>query len=262
MNPLLIAGFHRSGTSAVARVLHSAGLFLGDDLLGAEPSNPHGHFEDNEVIAIHNEILEMNGHDWKVDTPFDPYVGKEQWQAIDSLVRRRRSGPQPWGFKDPRVCLLLPLWLHVIPDARVLVVFRRPGETIRSLHMRHSRQHVLFGGREQPHTDFWTRQDLGVRLWLNYHRALLSTLPDSDRVHYVHFGDRAAVSEVATAVGDHLGIELGESDASVVDHCLGHPEIEPVLLEDHALVAEVAEIWHSLLVRSQQGRVSPHLGST
>ena len=254
MKPLLIAGFHRSGTSAVARVLHSAGLFLGDDLLGAEPSNPHGHFEDNEVISIHNDILEMNGLDWKVDAPLDPYVGKAQWQAIDAFVRQRRSGQQPWGFKDPRLCLLLPLWLHVIPDANVLVVFRRPGETIRSLHMRHSRQHVLFGGREQPHVEFWTRQDLGVRLWLNYHRTLLSSLPDDDRVHYVNFGDRVAVGEVASDIRERFGVELGEPDVSVVDGQLGNTNIDPIRVEDHGLVTEVSDLWQTLLRRCEQSQ--------
>ena len=55
MNPLIVAGFHQSGTSAIARSLHLGGLFLGDDLLGSEPSNPYGHFEDNEVITIHQD---------------------------------------------------------------------------------------------------------------------------------------------------------------------------------------------------------------
>jgi len=38
---LIVAGFHRSGTSLVCQVLHRAGLFLGYDLLGAVFSNPY-----------------------------------------------------------------------------------------------------------------------------------------------------------------------------------------------------------------------------
>ena len=47
---LIVAGFHRSGTSLVCQLLHRAGLFLGYDLLGPAFSNPHGHFEDTEVL--------------------------------------------------------------------------------------------------------------------------------------------------------------------------------------------------------------------
>lgn len=250
MSPLIIAGFHRSGTSAVARLFHSAGLFLGDDLLGAEPSNPHGHFEDNEVISIHNDILEINGLDWKVDAPIDPYVSDEHWRRIDTFVRQRRNGAQPWGFKDPRVCLFLPLWQHVMPDAHVLAVFRRPGEAIRSLHMRHSRQHVLFGGREQPHTDFWTRQDLGVRMWLAYHRALLEALPTDDQVHFVEFGDREAVSGVVESVSTRFGLRLHEPDGSVVDPQLGQTNVAPIQVVDQSLVSEVDAMWHVLQHRA------------
>ena len=63
---LIIAGFHRSGTSLVCQLLHRAGLFLGDELLGATFSNPNGHFEDAEVVELHERILADNGRTWRV----------------------------------------------------------------------------------------------------------------------------------------------------------------------------------------------------
>jgi hypothetical protein len=36
---LIVAGFHRSGTSLVCQLLDRAGLFLGYELVGFEPSN-------------------------------------------------------------------------------------------------------------------------------------------------------------------------------------------------------------------------------
>ena len=56
---LIIAGFHRSGTSLVSQLLHRAGLFLGYDLMGASFSNPHGHYEDIEVYDLHEQILTL-----------------------------------------------------------------------------------------------------------------------------------------------------------------------------------------------------------
>ena len=54
---LVVAGFHRSGTSLVTEILSRAGLFVGDDLIGANPSNPYGHFEDREVVRLHDRLL-------------------------------------------------------------------------------------------------------------------------------------------------------------------------------------------------------------
>lgn len=54
---LIITGFHRSGTSTTAQLLHRAGLFFGYELLEALPSNPYGHFEDREVVNLHPQIL-------------------------------------------------------------------------------------------------------------------------------------------------------------------------------------------------------------
>jgi hypothetical protein len=48
----------------LTRMLHKAGLFVGDRLLGAVPSNPHGHYEDEEVLRFHDRVLEANGCNW------------------------------------------------------------------------------------------------------------------------------------------------------------------------------------------------------
>ena len=50
---LLVAGFHRSGTSVVTDLLQRSGLYVGEELLDPAPSNPYGHFEDTEVVDIH-----------------------------------------------------------------------------------------------------------------------------------------------------------------------------------------------------------------
>ncbi len=57
---LIIAGFHRSGTSATAQLLRQAGLFIGDELLDANSSNPYGHFEDREIVTLYDQSLADN----------------------------------------------------------------------------------------------------------------------------------------------------------------------------------------------------------
>lgn len=170
---LIIAGFHRSGTSFTAQNLRHHGLFLGDDLLGAAPSNPYGHFEDREVVTIHEILLRDNGVTWQVDRPLLPAVRGATWNRIERFVATRRSEHVFWGFKDPRVCLFLGLWRHVMPEANVLAVYRPYWSSVRSLHRRHGIQHTQGLPPADSHLRFFREPDLALRMWVHHNRALI-----------------------------------------------------------------------------------------
>ena len=171
---LLIAGFHRSGTSATAQLLHQAGLFIGDELLDANPSNPYGHFEDKEVVSLHDQIFADNGTTWLVDEPLLPVVNEARWSGMRSIIERRNTGHRLWGFKDPRVCLFMMLWKYLLPDAKVLLVYRHFADSTYSLGKRHSSD--LFWGRGSAfmHRRFWEEPDLALKMWLVHNKALLA----------------------------------------------------------------------------------------
>lgn len=257
MTAVIVAGFHRSGTSVAARALAESGLFLGDDLLGSEPSNPHGHFEDLDIIDIHQTLLELNGVDWKADATFDPYVPDHIWSRMSTLVHKREATGRHWGFKDPRVCLFLPLWMHLLPDAKLIVVFRNPAETVRSLHMRHSRQMAHMRGPGEVHQDFWRRPDLGVQMWVTYHEALLASLPPLDRVHVVNFGQRQSIAEVASVVDGLWDLGLEPHHADVLDPELGETSVDPVEVRDSDLIERVDAIWQVLIGLADQSARRP-----
>lgn len=171
---LIIAGFHRSGTSATAQLLHRAGLFLGYELLEALPSNPHGHFEDREVVDLHQKILTDNGLTWLVSEPFLPVVTQGHWRQMRQIVERRNSEHRVWGFKDPRACVFMMLWKYLIPDARVLLVYRHFSESTYSLGRRHSTNLFLNRENSSIHRRFWQEPDLALRMWLAHNNALLA----------------------------------------------------------------------------------------
>lgn len=182
---LLVAGFHRSGTSFTAQTLHHHGLFLGDDLLGAAPSNPYGHFEDRQVVTIHDTLLRENGHNWQVDRPLLPAVRTATWDLIERFVSMRRSEHTFWGFKDPRACLFLGLWRHVMPEAKVVAVYRPYWSSVRSLHRRHGSQHAQGLPPAEVHMRFFQEPDLALRMWINHNRALVRecrTFPETSMV--------------------------------------------------------------------------------
>ncbi len=171
---LLIAGFHRSGTSATAQLLHRAGLFLGYELLEANPSNPYGHFEDREIVDLHQQILADNERTWLVGEPFLPVVNPARWRRMRQIVERRNTGHGLWGFKDPRVCTFMMLWKYLLPDAKALLVYRHFSESTSSLGKRHSSDLFSGAGNRHIHRRFWVEPDLALRMWLTHNNALLA----------------------------------------------------------------------------------------
>ena len=64
----------------------------------------------------------------------------------------------PWVWKDPRTCVLLPFWRHVLgPRLAAVIVFRNPLEVAESLQRRHG-----------------FTPSFGLALWERYNRLLLS----------------------------------------------------------------------------------------
>jgi hypothetical protein len=134
---LVITGMHRSGTSAVTAAFASAGLDVGRRLMPAARGNPRGHFEDLDFVSLHERILRSNGLGSEgFTTAAEITVPVGLADEADALVHRRRSESLLWGWKDPRTTLLLEWWARRLPEARFVLLFRSPAETIDSLFRR------------------------------------------------------------------------------------------------------------------------------
>lgn len=135
--PLILAGMHRSGTSLTASLLASAGLHVGDHLLGPGPGNPVGHFEDLGFLEFHRRALrevgdDSDGFSARAVTTLPP----DLVTMADALLAERSAAGRPWGWKDPRTTLFLDFWAERAGDARFLFVFRNPAEVADSLFRR------------------------------------------------------------------------------------------------------------------------------
>jgi len=213
-SPLIIAGFHRSGTSLTANLFHNAGLFLGADLLGANESNPFGHFEAVEVVSFHDRLLEAAGTYWQTDTYFIPVMSKKDWIWLLNYGIRNAAFPT-WGFKDPRNSLFLEQWSDVFPDMRVLYVFRPAIECVHSIKRRAARD--VFRGRvTHINRRFWLVEDLAVRMYIIYASAFLRFAANfSGDLCVVELDDIIDGRDIVSEVRDHWGYHL--SDAYIDD---------------------------------------------
>jgi glycosyltransferase involved in cell wall biosynthesis len=125
---VVVLGMHRSGTSALAHGLEALGVDLGGQLLDGHDDNPDGYFEDRQVVATSERLLQALGIGWDSaalpaqDCWQQPLVRRLQAEIAADL--RGRFGASPlWGFKDPRVIRTLPFWLQVLDDLAVEVHF-------------------------------------------------------------------------------------------------------------------------------------------
>lgn len=181
MVAVLVLGFHRSGTSMVTRMLHRAGLFVGDKLLGAGPSNPYGHFEDEEVIAFHDRILRENGRSWTFDgRASDLTLAEDEFRWMRQFIGKRNSQHEAWGFKDPRACIFAHAWKEILDKVVFLCVFRDFIETSQSLLHRQSRDIVMNKGSRSEHVRFWRDGSLALRMWVSHNREVLRIVRENE----------------------------------------------------------------------------------
>ena len=142
---LLVLGMHRSGTSALTRVLNLLGVALGDDLMQAGPDNPSGFWEHNGVVAAHERLLAALGRSWDDPRPLpedwlQTVAAEEAASQIATIIRRDFHATPFWAVKDPRLCRLLPLWRRVLKELgiepKMLLMTRHPQEVAGSLERR------------------------------------------------------------------------------------------------------------------------------
>ena len=143
---LIVLGMHRSGTSALAGLIHQSGVAMGSSLMpGCVGVNDKGFWEHKEIVAIHEQLLKEMGYNWD-----DPRVLPDQWweternqsyiEKICRVLDLEFGSESLWALKDPRICRLLPLWRQVFSRLGVKPLFlhivRNPLEVAASLKHR------------------------------------------------------------------------------------------------------------------------------
>ena len=90
---LVVLGMHRSGTSALARVLNLCGAFLPDNRRPAKlNNNDKGFWESEEIIQLNERLLKAMGASW-LDTKFDADEIECICRRILFKTQRRCSSP-------------------------------------------------------------------------------------------------------------------------------------------------------------------------
>ena len=128
---VFVLGMHRSGTSAVTRLVSLLGLHTPpeEDLVQPTDKNPKGYWESESLVAFTERVLAAVGCDMRC-----PKVLEDGWENDARLdVLRREAGgvvgevfpTGPWVWKDPRHCLAFAFWRIVLPERPVVILVNR-----------------------------------------------------------------------------------------------------------------------------------------
>ena len=228
---VLVVGMHRSGTSAVTRVLNYLGCALPNHLSGMAHDNERGFWESPAVRDLNERILKSAGTAWDDWVAFDPswYESPRanELRGDARAVLEDEFGDNPaFVLKDPRICRLLPLWIDAVRcfGAEPLIVspVRNPIDVAASLEARDG-----------------IDPSIGLLMWL---RSLLDAeraSRDIERVFLRYERLLGAPREVVKQLEDSLGIEglTQPADACTLIDGFLSPDLRHHRADDSSILA-------------------------
>ena len=166
---VVVAGMHRSGTSAVTRVLSLLGLDLPNILYPPADDNPLGYWEPQSVVDAHDRFLAAIGSSYDDVLGLSPSaLSSDAAQALEDelveILTREFGDSRAFVVKDPRICRVVPIWISVLErfraDASFVLPIRNPLEVAASLKMRNEfglTKSLLLWLRHVPEAELGTR---------------------------------------------------------------------------------------------------------
>ena len=189
---IMVLGMHRSGTSALTRVLNLAGADLGSEMITVGDDNPHGFWEHRNACALHETLLAELGSSW-----YDVRALPVGWQesafaekaraSIRQLIMDEFSEKALWAIKDPRMCRLAPLWIDVLSELGIrpaaVLALRHPEEVAASIHKRNglTKQHSYLMWAQHEFEAFTSVINL-PHVVVNYNELLESPMVVLDKI--------------------------------------------------------------------------------
>jgi hypothetical protein len=196
---ILVLGMHRSGTSALTRVISLLGAELPKEMLGANPSNPTGHWEPQRLIDLHERMLAEAGSSWDDWRAFEPTdLARSRlhfYRAEIAQILDEEYGKAPlFVLKEPRLSRFVPLYIEILKSMgvalRIVHICRNPLAVIASL------------ARRDGFTD-----PFAALLWLRHEVEAERATRGSKRVFVTYEGLIADWTETFRMVDAALGID-------------------------------------------------------
>jgi Flp pilus assembly protein TadD/GT2 family glycosyltransferase len=249
-----VLGMHRSGSSALARVLNLAGLRISSQLLPANQDNPSGYWEPQRVVSFNTALLEVFDRHWADPKPMPTNwdkreVGGHDFTKIADLLRVEASQCTDAGsnmvIKDPRLSRLMPYWRQALDlnsiNVTCLIMCRHPLSVAESLYARDR-----------------IPQEHALALWLSYMLEAEAGTRGMSRclVHYEHLltNWQETLDSIRWNSGEIIP-EIAESQGNAIDQFLDpalrhHQVTSACLSSEDPLHRQVNAAYQALLANA------------
>src|SRR6185436_5792265 len=220
---LLVLGMHRAGTSVLTHLLSRMGCHAGtpESLKPGDTANERGYWERWDVWGLNEQILAAAGASWREVADLDlGSLAEDVRQKLEVHARDLVADldeHRPWVLKDPRLCVLLPLWRPALSAPVFVLAHRDPLETARSLLARDGLPLAVGIALWEVYNLAALRHSLGAPRLCVSHRRLLS---DPQGVAATLAADLAPFAPGALRTPD--ADELAEVVASELHHQSAH----------------------------------------
>jgi hypothetical protein len=144
---LLVLGMHRSGTSALTRIISLLGAQLPQHLMGPLADNPRGFWESELLAQTHDRFLEdckSCWDDWR-ELSLEAVNPEKlaQWrEKIRAVLLQEFAAAESFVVKEPRICRFAPFFIDILDtmdiSTRIVIPFRNPLEVAASLQRRNN----------------------------------------------------------------------------------------------------------------------------
>ncbi|MFC1590799.1 glycosyltransferase [Candidatus Omnitrophota bacterium] len=177
---ILTIGMHRSGASAIAGLLERLGVEFGKNTMGLDFDNPPGSYEHRGIVNVNEDIIRSLGGSWdNIPDISDGWFlcgdALRYKEKIGRMIAQDFNGYEIFGIKDPRISVLLPLYIDILDDLRIkpfyVIAIRKEIEVCRSLGAR--------GG---------IPLNRSIALYDKYMEAIERATKDKDKM-YIYFED-------------------------------------------------------------------------
>ena len=154
-SPVIVLSMHRSGSTMLAKILRSAGIFMGMRL--------SGNLEPRILQDTNRQIFDYFGASW-LDAHLLPnqqdfnlgfnglatsVIERFNEDFIHSFVGKNKLTSSDWGFKEPRMSITAGLFLRIFPDARAIHIIRNPLNVALSIVAREKKIRRKYPGNEK-----------------------------------------------------------------------------------------------------------------
>ena len=242
---VVVLGMHRSGTSVLSGLVSIQGFYLGADEMPVHEDNPKGYFENMKVWKLNQSILEAYNTSWdnysfSTDQISLSDLDKYETKACE-IIKQEFGSVKRIFLKDPRMCLLFPLWENVLTKMgykiKVILAYRSPMEVAHSLKSRN----------EVP-------TEKSLMMWSHHFFQAEKTSRQHPRILVRYDTDIRELDIFCNKLGEFLGVDV-DDDVLTRSNELYSPKLKHHQLEMDNISDDIPNYMRNFISILQTGKL-------